>query len=60
MLESGLFDREAIARLLEEHARGAFDHAQIIWLLLAFEGFLAALAELPAPRPDQQPIHQAA
>ena len=47
MLESGLFDRDAIEALLDEHAREKFDHAQPIWLLLAFEGFLAALARLP-------------
>jgi asparagine synthase (glutamine-hydrolysing) len=49
MLESGLFDADAIARLLDEHASRSVDHAQPIWLLLAFEGFLAALADLAAP-----------
>jgi asparagine synthase (glutamine-hydrolysing) len=45
MLESGLFDAAAIGRLLDEHSAGAFDHAQTIWLLLAFEGFLYACAK---------------
>jgi len=49
MLDSGLFDAAAIARLLEAHAAGAADHAQVIWLLLTFEGFLATLAAAPAP-----------
>ena len=49
MLESGLFDPAAIVRLLDEHATRRFDHAQPIWLLLAFEGFLAALARIPLP-----------
>ncbi len=49
MLDSGLFDGAAIARMLDAHAQGASDHAQAIWLLLAFEGFLASLAALPAP-----------
>ena len=49
MLESGLFDPDAIARLLDEHESRSFDHAQPIWLLLAFEGFLASLASLPLP-----------
>ncbi len=40
MLGSGLFDRAALARMLDEHASGAFDHHQAIWLLLVFEGFL--------------------
>ncbi len=43
MLSHDLFDGAAIARLLDEHAAGAFDHAQAIWLLLAFEGFLYSL-----------------
>ena len=43
MLESGLFDGAAISRLLDAHESGTRDHAQIIWLLLAFEGFLACL-----------------
>lgn len=42
MMDSGLFDRGALLRLLDEHASGAFDHAQALWQLLAFEGWLAA------------------
>ena len=45
MLGSGLFDGAAIGRLLDAHASGARDHAQVIWLLLAFEGFLEASKE---------------
>jgi asparagine synthase (glutamine-hydrolysing) len=41
MLDSGLFHSPTIARLLDEHAAGAFDHAQALWSLLTFEGFLA-------------------
>ena len=48
MLGSGLFDGAAIGRLLDAHASGTRDHAQVIWLLLAFEGFLAALATTAA------------
>jgi asparagine synthase (glutamine-hydrolysing) len=55
MLESGLFDPAGIARLLDEHQSGRFDHAQVIWLLLAFEGFLAALTELPCPAVPAEP-----
>ncbi len=51
MLDSGLFDAAAIGRLLDAHAAGARDHAQVIWLLLAFEGFLAALATTAAAMP---------
>ncbi len=56
MLESGLFDEAAIGRLLDAHEFGARDHAQIIWLLLAFEGFLAALAETPLAVPAAQAV----
>lgn len=41
MLSAGLFDAEAIAGLIDRHEDGRHDHAQPIWLLLAFEGFLA-------------------
>ena len=60
MLESGLFDPAAIDRLLNEHATRAFDHAQPIWLLLAFEGFLAALAGMNARSRAGDSIMQAA
>jgi asparagine synthase (glutamine-hydrolysing) len=49
MLSHGLFDEAGIARLLAEHETRAFDHAQAIWLLLAFEGFLHALSSAAAP-----------
>jgi asparagine synthase (glutamine-hydrolysing) len=42
MLGSGLFNPASIAQLLREHERGQFDHSQVIWLLLVFEGFLAS------------------
>ncbi|MCC6718242.1 MAG: asparagine synthetase B, partial [Acetobacteraceae bacterium] len=45
MLDSGLFQPAALARLLDEHAAGAFDHSMVLWHLLVFEGFLAQ--ELP-------------
>ncbi len=48
MLDSGFFRRDAIARLLDEHESGRFDHAMPLWLLLVFEGFLANVAA-PAP-----------
>jgi asparagine synthase (glutamine-hydrolysing) len=60
MLQSGLFEGAAIARLLEEHDSRKHDHAQPIWLLLAFEGFLAALASLPLPSARTDPAMQPA
>ncbi|MDE2006764.1 MAG: asparagine synthase (glutamine-hydrolyzing) [Rhodospirillales bacterium] len=49
--DTGLFRMEAVARLLDEHAAGAFDHSLALWQLLAFEGFAASeLADAtPAP-----------
>jgi len=40
MLDSGLFDRAALGRLVDEHEAGRFDHAQKLWTLLMVEGFL--------------------
>lgn len=48
MRDCGLFAPDAIARLIDAHAAGAFDHSQTLWLLLAFEGFLAAEATASA------------
>ena len=42
-LSHDLFDAAAIRRILDEHESGVTNHAQIIWLLLAFEGFLQTL-----------------
>jgi asparagine synthase (glutamine-hydrolysing) len=42
MLGSGLFAEAEIARLIDSHEAGGTDNAQKLWLLLAFEGFLAS------------------
>jgi exosortase A-associated amidotransferase 1 len=39
-----LFALPALARLVDEHASGNFDHGGALWLLLVFEGFLASEA----------------
>ena len=44
MAECGLFDLPAIEALIARHEQGRHDHAGPIWLLLVFEGFLAAQA----------------
>ena len=46
MAESGLFDLQALGRLVDQHANGDFDHTQVLWNLLVVEGFLAAEARL--------------
>jgi asparagine synthase (glutamine-hydrolysing) len=42
MLDAGLFDAAAITKMLDEHMSGQFDHAQAVWSLLTFEGFLGS------------------
>ena len=44
MLDSGVFQAEAIGRLIDEHEHGRFDHSAALWLLLVFEGFLVSEA----------------
>jgi asparagine synthase (glutamine-hydrolysing) len=46
MMESGLFDRAALGRLVNQHANGDCDHTQALWNLLVVEGFLAMEAKL--------------
>ncbi|SHJ92038.1 asparagine synthase (glutamine-hydrolysing) [Roseomonas rosea] len=40
MMDSGIFDRGAVLRLVDEHVSGTADHAQALWQLLVFEAFL--------------------
>ncbi|WP_043833801.1 asparagine synthase (glutamine-hydrolyzing) [Muricoccus aerilatus] len=42
MMDSGLFDRAQLIRLVDEHAEGRADHSQALWQLLVFEGFLVS------------------
>ncbi|HEX4261095.1 MAG TPA: asparagine synthase (glutamine-hydrolyzing) [Acetobacteraceae bacterium] len=51
MQESGLFDADAVAAMIEAHASGGSDHSQALWQLLVFEGFLAREAALPGAAP---------
>lgn len=51
--DSGLFDRAALLRLADEHQSGAFDHAQALWQLLAFEGWLHAAGAGAAAAPAE-------
>jgi asparagine synthase (glutamine-hydrolysing) len=41
MQQSGLFDTNAISRLIDQHLARHYDHSGALWLLLVFEGFLA-------------------
>jgi asparagine synthase (glutamine-hydrolysing) len=49
--DSGLFDQVAVAKMLEQHEFGAFDHNQAIWSLLMFEGWLKSVHTAPAAVP---------
>jgi asparagine synthase (glutamine-hydrolysing) len=51
LLDCGLFAPAAVERLLREHETGHFDHSGALWLLLVFEGFLAAGPEQAAGAP---------
>ncbi len=44
MAESGLFDLQAVGRLVDQQGSGDFDHTQALWNLLVVEGFLLAEA----------------
>lgn len=60
MLDAGLFDRAALAQLADEHASGVADHAQALWQLLVFEGWLAGEAgTLPGTGNAAAPLAQA-
>ena len=53
---SGLFDPDALRRLVAEHASGLNDHSAALWSLMMFDGFLGTLepaagATMQAPLP---------
>ena len=45
MEETGMFNQEAIARLLEQHESGMRDHSTPIWTLLMFDAFLRCVVD---------------
>jgi asparagine synthase (glutamine-hydrolysing) len=40
MLDAGLFDPQALRRLVDQHASGARDHSAPLWSLLMFDAFM--------------------
>jgi asparagine synthase (glutamine-hydrolysing) len=46
MAEIGLFDPQALGRLVDQHANCNSDNTQVLWNLLVVEGFLATEARL--------------
>jgi asparagine synthase (glutamine-hydrolysing) len=62
MLDSGLFERDALARVIDAHSSGRTDHSAVIWALLVFEGFLriaetTTLGRSAEPRPLTAAVH---
>jgi len=41
--ETGLFDMGTVARLVDEHQSGRFEHSAVLWSLLMFESSLRGL-----------------
>jgi asparagine synthase (glutamine-hydrolysing) len=51
LLSSGLFLRESLVQMIDEHGAGRFDHSMALWHLLVFEGFLASEVACADPEP---------
>ncbi|PZW46775.1 asparagine synthase (glutamine-hydrolysing) [Humitalea rosea] len=54
MLDSGVFDAPALARLVDQHMAGSFDHSQALWQLLVLEGFLADIGGMRLTMPEER------
>lgn len=48
LADAGLFDREALRRMADQHARGTRDYAAPLWAVMMFEAFLRRTAQTPA------------
>jgi len=55
----GLFDANAVARLVDEHRRGV-NHSQRLWALLTFEIWARVFLDGEKPWPLELPLRQAA
>jgi asparagine synthase (glutamine-hydrolysing) len=51
----GIFDRQTLVRMVDDHHSGRRDHSAILWSLLMFDGFLRKQAE-PAQTADPERI----
>jgi asparagine synthase (glutamine-hydrolysing) len=56
MQDCGLFDRSAIAHLIDSHESGLSDHSQTLWSLLMFEGFLREVHFAPGQPSMSRPL----
>jgi asparagine synthase (glutamine-hydrolysing) len=60
MLDSGLFGRDALVRVINTHVSGRADHSAVIWALLVFEGFLQITDATALSRPEElRPLAEA-
>ena len=50
MMDCGLFDRGAIAAMIDAHGAETHDHSRALWTLLMFEGFLSQVHYAGTPR----------
>jgi asparagine synthase (glutamine-hydrolysing) len=50
MADSGLFDRAALTRLVDDHQAGRNDHAAALWSLMMFDSFLRQDGRAPGAR----------
>jgi asparagine synthase (glutamine-hydrolysing) len=55
LLDTGLFDRRILQRLLDEHQSGARDHSAPLWSLLMFDAFLRLDGRPVASTGERQP-----
>jgi asparagine synthase (glutamine-hydrolysing) len=55
LLDTGLFDRRILQRLLDEHQSGARDHSAPLWSLLMFDAFLRLDGRPAASTGERQP-----
>jgi asparagine synthase (glutamine-hydrolysing) len=59
MADSGWFDRQALAQMVEAHESGARDYSTPLWTLLMFDAFLRNVAGVGAALPSP-PLREAA
>jgi asparagine synthase (glutamine-hydrolysing) len=58
--ESGLFDRAAIRRLIEQHQTGRRDHGRTIWALFMLAAFLDRVHGRQEPSAGDRPTSETA
>jgi asparagine synthase (glutamine-hydrolysing) len=57
--DTGLFDRAAVAKLVDQHCAGLRDHSAALWALLMFESFIRNVHENAPAREAREHERQA-